>query len=118
MAERNTIHGGLVSSISVVEGRKASKEENNFQLLQQLALRRRARSNSIGESNDANIFPTEPIFDDDDDNNIPTQSDVPEMVTPDEVEKLEDNVMIFDSKSDEERGEAPIDLNAVKTEYP
>uniref|UniRef100_A0A914PV81 GATOR complex protein MIO zinc-ribbon like domain-containing protein n=2 Tax=Panagrolaimus davidi TaxID=227884 RepID=A0A914PV81_9BILA len=109
--ERSTIHGGLVSTQST-EGK--TKDGDNFQFLQKLALRQRARSNSIGNSNDANIFPTEPIFDDD----TPLQTDAADDSTPEgDAEQLEDHVMIFDAEDKPYPGE-PINLKSVKREFP
>uniref|UniRef100_A0AC35G671 Carnosine N-methyltransferase n=1 Tax=Panagrolaimus sp. PS1159 TaxID=55785 RepID=A0AC35G671_9BILA len=111
LAERSTIHGGLVSTQST-EGK--AKDGDNFQFLQKLALRQRARSNSIGNSNDANIFQTEPIFDDD----TPLQTDAADDSTPEgDAEQLEDHVMIFDAEDKPYPGE-PINLKSVKREFP
>uniref|UniRef100_A0A914Z030 Uncharacterized protein n=1 Tax=Panagrolaimus superbus TaxID=310955 RepID=A0A914Z030_9BILA len=117
LAERNTIHGGLISTQST-DGKSKLKENDNFQFLQKLALRKRARSNSIGNNsanNDANIFPTEPIFDDD----TPIQTDIPDDSTPEggEGEIFEDHALIFDAEDTPYPGE-PINLKSVKREFP
>uniref|UniRef100_A0AC34FQT9 GATOR complex protein MIO zinc-ribbon like domain-containing protein n=1 Tax=Panagrolaimus sp. ES5 TaxID=591445 RepID=A0AC34FQT9_9BILA len=117
LAERNTIHGGLVSTHSTEGTKPKLKENDNFQFLQKLALRKRARSNSIGNNsnNDANIFSTEPIFDDD----TPIQTDAPDDSTPEggEGEIFEDHALIFDAEDTPYPGD-PVNLTSVKREFP